>query len=199
MSNVNITKTAIAGSVKKLMEKLPFDRITTADIIETCGISRKTFYYHFHDKYDVVNWIFSVEIMKDIMESTTLDNWANGSLIFCRYIQENKEFYKNAVNANGQNCFIAFLHNLTETQLKKLCRTATEKRILSDDDLKFLVEFYYNAFIGVFIPWVNDDMNVNPEVIVNRWIGVVDKSLEQYIHSIETADPKSKQNRVNVS
>jgi probable dihydroxyacetone kinase regulator len=186
MPNSNITKSAIANAMKQLMEKIHFDRITTADIVNKCGISRKTFYYYFQDKYDVVNWIFSTEIVEGIIETTTFDNWMDGSLKLCRYIKENKTFYKNAVNASGQNCFIGFLHKLTEMQLEKLCKDALEKQILAEDDLKFLVEFYYHAFIGVFTLWVKDDMKDSPEVLVNRWIGVVDKSLEHYIHSIES-------------
>jgi probable dihydroxyacetone kinase regulator len=183
VSNIKITKNAIANAMKQVMEKVPFDRITTADIINICGISRKTFYYHFQDKYDVVNWIFSTEIVDGILETTTFDNWMEGSLKLCHYIRNNKKFYKSAVNSNGQNCFIQFLHNLTEMQLRKLCIDAIEKQILSEEDIKFLVEFYYHAFIGVFTLWIKEDMKDSPELLVDRWIGVVDKSLEHYINS----------------
>jgi probable dihydroxyacetone kinase regulator len=191
MPNSNITKNATAAAMKQLMEKIPFDRITTADIVNKCGISRKTFYYHFQDKYDVVNWIFSVDIIDGILESTTFSNWMDGSLKLCHYIKENKTFYTNAVNASGQNCFIQFLHTLTELQLNKLCKDALEKEILSRDDFNFLVEFYYHAFIGVFTIWVKNDMKESPEVIVDRWIAVVDKSLEHYIsHMREKVNAK---------
>jgi probable dihydroxyacetone kinase regulator len=190
MSNANITKGAIALAMKQLMEQVPFNLITTADIMDKCGISRKTFYYHFRDKYEVVNWIFSTEIVDGILESTTYENWMNGSFKLCRYILENKTFYKNAVGASGQNCFIQFLHTLTEMQVKKLCRDELEKGILTEDDFTFLVEFYYHAFLGVFVKWVRDDMKESPELIVNRWIGVVDKSLEHYIQFINEKYPE---------
>jgi len=186
MSNASITKAAIANAMKQVMEKTPFDQITTADIINQCRISRKTFYYHFHDKYDVVNWIFTVDIIDGILESTTFENWMDGSYKLCRYIRDNKVFYKNAVNASGQNCFIQFLRTLTELQLKKLCDEHLEKKILTDADFNFLVEFYYNAFIGVFIAWVKDDMKDSPDLLVKRWIGVTDKSLEHFIEFIKS-------------
>lgn len=190
MPNANITKKAIANAMKQLMQESPFDRITTADIINQCGISRKTFYYHFQDKYDVVNWIFSVEIVDGILESTSFANWMDGSYKLCRYIKENKTFYINAANASGQNCFIKFLHTLTELQLNKLCKNALEQQILTKDDYNFLVEFYYHAFIGVFTMWIKNNMKESPEVIVNRWIGVVDKSLENYIHHLGKQSPE---------
>ena len=183
MANAGLTKAAIASAMKQIMQRLPFDRITTADILEASGISRKTFYYHFRDKYDVVNWIFETEILEIIMECTTLESWHEASYKMCRYFKKNCVFYKNAVNASGQNCFIQFLHVMVTGQMERLCRQAMDEGKLDNADFRFLVEFYYNAFIGVFIPWVRDDMREEPDSLVRRWIGVTDKSLEHYIQS----------------
>ena len=46
--------------MKKLMRQRPFEKISVSDICNDCGINRKSFYYHFRDKYDLVNWIFYV-------------------------------------------------------------------------------------------------------------------------------------------
>jgi probable dihydroxyacetone kinase regulator len=185
MSNAAITKQAIARAMKELMAHIPFDRITTEDILQASGVSRKTFYYHFRDKYDLVNWIFGSEIMDSILESTTLENWAEGSLKLCRYVQSNQAFYTNAIHATGQNCFSKYLYTLTEKQITKLCQEAcggrTGGRTIAPDDLKFIIDFYYNAFLGVFIPWINTDMKDSPEIIVQRWHNAVDQSLERFI------------------
>ena len=58
MADSNIAKNALAASMKKLMSKNPFSKISVGDICEDCGMNRKSFYYHFRDKYDLVNWIF---------------------------------------------------------------------------------------------------------------------------------------------
>ena len=58
MADSNITKNALAASMKKLMSKSPFSKISVGDICENCGMNRKSFYYHFRDKYDLVTWIF---------------------------------------------------------------------------------------------------------------------------------------------
>lgn len=183
MATNGITKKAIADGMKQLMQETPFDRITTADILQASSISRKTFYYHFRDKYDIVNWIFETEIVGNIMECTTLDSWHEASYRMCRYFKQNRVFYKNAVNTSGQNCFIQFLHVMVVGQMERLCKDAREQKRINDDDFTFLVEFYYGAFIGVFIPWVKDDMREDPDSLVRRWIGVTDKSLEHYIQS----------------
>lgn len=54
MADSNITKRALATSLKELMVEQPFDKINVAQICERCNMNRKSFYYHFKDKYDLV-------------------------------------------------------------------------------------------------------------------------------------------------
>ena len=51
------TKYALENSLKKLLLQKPLNKITINDITEDCGINRMTFYYHFRDIYDLVEWV----------------------------------------------------------------------------------------------------------------------------------------------
>jgi AcrR family transcriptional regulator len=55
VANSNITKQAFSIALKELMQEVPFDKIRIADICNRCGMNRKSFYYHFKDKYDLLN------------------------------------------------------------------------------------------------------------------------------------------------
>lgn len=50
------TKRALEASLKNLLAQKPLDKITINDIATDCGINRMTFYYHFKDIYDLVEW-----------------------------------------------------------------------------------------------------------------------------------------------
>lgn len=52
-----VTKRALDQSLKNLLLKKPLTKITVNDIAEDCGINRMTFYYHFKDIYDLVEWV----------------------------------------------------------------------------------------------------------------------------------------------
>ena len=58
MTDTRITRNTLANSFKELMKDNDFSKISVADICRNCNINRKSFYYHFYDKYDLVNWIF---------------------------------------------------------------------------------------------------------------------------------------------
>lgn len=78
MPDSNITKKALAMAMKELMEQIPFSKISVSDICEKCGMNRKSFYYHFKDKYDLVNWIFDVEFFRLSMSGITICQTGRG-------------------------------------------------------------------------------------------------------------------------
>ena len=49
-------KAIIAQAFKELAQQKSIDKITVKSLIESCGISRQTFYYHFQDIMDVISW-----------------------------------------------------------------------------------------------------------------------------------------------
>ena len=51
------TKQAIIASFLKLAENVPLEKITVKDIVEDCGVNRKTFYYYFNSSFFRYNWI----------------------------------------------------------------------------------------------------------------------------------------------
>ena len=51
-----MTKRALEASLKELLRHKPLDKITVSDLTDHCGVNRMTFYYHFKDIYDLVEW-----------------------------------------------------------------------------------------------------------------------------------------------
>ena len=67
MAESLITKKALADSLKELTREKTFDKISVKDISEKCGINRQTFYYHFIDKFDLLEWIYKTELLEPNM------------------------------------------------------------------------------------------------------------------------------------
>ena len=76
MPEANLTKRALAHAFKELLQKQPFDKVAVSDICDACGVSRKTFYYHFQDKYALAEWVFDTEIIALLQKADTADRWA---------------------------------------------------------------------------------------------------------------------------
>ena len=67
MSSIT-TKKAIAYAFKELLLEKPISKITINDISERCEINRQTFYYHFQDIIDLVEWICIEDAEKNLKE-----------------------------------------------------------------------------------------------------------------------------------
>ena len=70
-----ITKKALAASLKKLLAERPLDKITVIDIVNDCEVNRQTFYYHFQDIYDLLEWVYLNEATKALDGKNTYDTW----------------------------------------------------------------------------------------------------------------------------
>ena len=57
----DLTKIALGESLRKLMAEKPLNKITISDITNECGCNRMTFYYHFHDIYELLEWALEQE------------------------------------------------------------------------------------------------------------------------------------------
>ena len=75
MKEYTITKDAIANAFKELMKIKSFDKISISDITNSCKLNRQTFYYHFQDKYELMNWIYYNEIFLPLVDNLSEDTY----------------------------------------------------------------------------------------------------------------------------
>lgn len=91
----DLTKRALEQSLKNLLLQKPLSKITISDIADDCGINRMTFYYHFKDIYDLIEWSCEEDARKALEGKKTYDTWQQGLLQIFEAVQENKVFILN--------------------------------------------------------------------------------------------------------
>ena len=70
---VNV-KPLIADAFLKLSKEKNIDKITVKDIVDECGISRQSFYYHFQDILEVIEWSAEQAFQKLLERSMETDD-----------------------------------------------------------------------------------------------------------------------------
>ena len=75
MPRSNQTKRLLAQSLQEIMATTPLEKISVNDIVDHAGVGRNTFYYHFEDKYDLVNWYFQNGITGFLVERSAYSSW----------------------------------------------------------------------------------------------------------------------------
>ena len=106
-----ITKNALAASLKRLLSKKELSKITVTNITEECGVNRQTFYYHFKDIYDLMEYRMERE-MKRVMEETMSQPDPEKALAqLYMYIMENQKHIR-ALSESAQ--FMALRRQMGE-------------------------------------------------------------------------------------
>ena len=87
-----LTKRALAASLKNCWPRSPCLKITIADITEDCGMNRMTFYYHFQDIYDLIDWICQEEGERAFQGRKGYNTLQEGFIALCHAVIENQAF-----------------------------------------------------------------------------------------------------------
>ena len=162
------TKRALEASLKKLLLQKPLNKITINDITEDCGVNRMTFYYHFKDIYDLVDWIMVEDAAKALEEKPTFDTWSEAYLDLLRQVQENKVLVMNVYRSMSREQVEQYFYKMLDPMLKDFADRECRDITVQDDDKQFVVDFYKYALVGVVLEWVRRDMKTDPAVIVER-------------------------------
>ena len=155
MADSNITKNALAASLKQLMSEKPFEKISVSDICELCGMNRKSFYYHFRDKYDLVNWIFTVDFLGK-MDFTQHTNGWDLLRESCERFYEDRQFYRDALRIEGQNSF----HDYVLETIRPIVLFLVRDLYDDDEVAEFFVDFFGDAFLTAIMRWLSEDMKM---------------------------------------
>lgn len=169
VSDSNITKRALAAALKRLMDEEPFAKISVGEICERCQLNRKSFYYHFQDKYDLVNWIFDTEF---IAAASQRDYRHNGEVFrdLVDYFYANRSFYRKALQIKGQNSFQDHFRELMFPFLSAIIEPLIADRASDDDPgmLEFQIHFCSDALIATLERWLLDKEPAPPKIFLRR-------------------------------
>ena len=163
-----ITKKAIEASLKNLLLKKPFDKITINDIAEDCGISRMTFYYHFKDIYDLVEWACEEDAKKILEGKDDYKTWTQGFLNLFEEVLKNKPFILNVYRSVGREQVENYLYKIVYDLLLNVIEEKAQGMTVREEDKEFIADFYKYAFVGLMLDWVKNGMKEDPHKIVKK-------------------------------
>ena len=155
MADSGITKRALAASFKELLDEQTFTQISIGEICALCEMNRKSFYYHFRDKHDLINWIFDSEFEKYLSRKATDDPL----LTLCTYFYENRAFYKKIFKIEGQNSFIEHLERVITPRLIVGVRETAE----NDSEAEFFASVLADSLISAVRRWLGEREIYSPD------------------------------------
>lgn len=181
----NITKQALANSMKKLAAKKGFDKVTVTDIVGDCGVQRQTFYYHFQDIFELLEWTFKTELTKVVSDNYTYDTWQNGFLGTMRYLEDNRNIIYNLIHSDKRRYMENFFNSLAYDLMRGVVKELSGDIIIDLRDKEFILTFYRIVFMGIFMEWIDHDMEDTPEAVLERLEKMISGSIYRSLLQFE--------------
>ncbi|MEG0295915.1 MAG: TetR/AcrR family transcriptional regulator C-terminal domain-containing protein [Clostridium sp.] len=155
-------KQIIADGLLKLCEEISLESITIKHLLEVTGVSRQTFYNHFLDKNDLIQYIYLKKIISKFDDTTIEINFHNELLVAFQNMKKYHVFMKQACMMNGQNCLKDFIfEHCRDFDLE--WHQKRYGKVKMPETLRFATEYHATASSSMTLSWILSDMPASCE------------------------------------
>lgn len=176
-------KYKLANAMKELLVHTPVDKITVKQIVDQCNVIRPTFYRHFKDKYDLINWYFDRILLESFQHMGEGKTAYEGLVNKFHYIEEEKLFFKAAFRNDDQNCLRDHDFQLILRFYENQIQEKTKQPI--PENLHFQLEMYCQGSVYMTTQWVLGDMKKRPEEMARNLVAAMPTELETLFKKLE--------------
>lgn len=163
------TRLALSRALKSKMQQKSVSRITVSELIEECGVNRKTFYYHFSDIYALLKWTLEEEAIEVVKSFDLLVNYEDAIRFVIEYVEGNKHILTCALDAFGREELKGFfVRDFLELTRTVIVGTAKNLSLSPPESyVEFLTVLYTEAVAGSLVDWIRSkDIDYRKEQII---------------------------------
>lgn len=146
------TEHQLAETLKELMAEVPLDSISVTTLSKKCHINRQTFYYHFHDIYDLLTLVFLDENIPHVDEADTIKKLVK---TIYNYYLANKNFIDATLSSAGKELFQEFVYNVCYQNILRFIDAIPDSKKLKPNDRKNITRFYALAYSNSIVYYLS--------------------------------------------
>lgn len=173
------TKQTLSLALKRLMREKPLNRITIQELVEECGINRKTFYYHFENIYALLKWTLEQEAVSLFSRYDLVNEHSKVIDFALDYIESNLSVLQNVVRSIGDSEVRSIFFEYIYQPVHRLVSSIAEKRRIhaSESYIVFLSRFLTEAIAGTFMDCIERDALADREKLSDYIISTLIASI----------------------
>lgn len=170
-------KNQFACALKKRLSSMSFDKITVTDLANDCGVNRQTFYYHFTDIYDLMDWCFKNEAETILRFNEEPFNWKDSVRKLIKYIDENHAFCLSVLNSMSHRLLKKVFTDEIDILIRKVIASYDPKPDDSEESMEFRIKFYSMAVSGLIEGWILGEFNISSEKLIGYIEDIIIKNI----------------------
>lgn len=188
MENKKDIEQELAKSLKRLTVKEPFEKITIKQITDGAGVIRVTFYNHFQDKYDLLEWIMRKEVLEPVGILMNNRMYREAIILIFSNMKKDQEFYTHAAKIEGQNSFEEIGRNATRDFLLEMFGKLGVKAHNRQHPWltpEILADYYSQSMMFIVMYWIRTGMKVSPEEMEQVYEFIVTRSMWDAVEEMQ--------------
>lgn len=176
----------LAESFKELACQQPIEKITIKAITDKAGVIRPTFYNHFQDKYELLEWIIRTQILEPIKPLIHAGMIDEALMLIFTSVKEDGEFYQKAVRLEGQNSFEEITKKCIGDALLEVIQGKGQMRKVRHPWLtpEHIAQYYAQSMCFVVVNWIKGGMSVEPREITDIYNYIITRSMMDVIEEL---------------
>ena len=174
-------KSIVADALLRLCETKSLSKITVADLQKESGVSRQTFYNHFKDKQDLIQYVYEHRVIALWQVPTDLSlDYYNAKLSLLESDAKYYKFLKQALKLSGANCLRNFMYEHSK-KFDRAWHQAFYGKEPLPEELVFASDYHSAAIMHMRIEWIMADIPIPPEQFLDNLIRMKAHSLNELI------------------
>lgn len=164
------TKERIRETLMKMLEEHNADDITVKMFCIDSGLSKQTLYNHYYSLLDAVDDAYKTDIENGLRNCNTYHNWVEGFRKILTILCSRKRAYLHIYNSSKREALIEMISNNGKALVEKgINDCAKDKKVIvSEKDIKFMLRFYMNVFMGIVKDFFDGRMTEDPGYLASR-------------------------------
>lgn len=161
-------KEQIAAALIAALEQKPLEKITVKELVEAVGVSRQTFYYYFHDIYEIVEWIFESASTMILSEFSSISRWQTGYVIIMQWVQNHRLLVLNCYRSVRRDYIETFMNRVLFQYISQVVCEQAKGMQVTDEQQEFIAKFFTLAINAISLDWIGRGMKEDPSHLAEQ-------------------------------
>ena len=172
------TKEALAKTFAELLEKRSIDKVTVKDIVAACGVNRQTFYYHFRDIYDLMEWALTAGIDKYTGQHLSAGmGWQEQVKGLFHFFYLHRMVILHGYDATNRMQYERVVVKWVSQMVRGRVDAYPQAADVPEEKKEFISTVYARGCMGFFLEWVEEGMPDERHVRLDDYFTMIDGSL----------------------
>lgn len=176
----------LAKSLKELAVQEPIEKITIKEITDKAGVIRPTFYNHFQDKYELLEWIINTELIEPMLPLLMNNMQKEAVVLILSQMEKDKSFYSHAIRMDGVITFDDVARKCAKELFLKICEEVGRNQKPKYGWLtpELISGYYAQSLCFAVTEWVRTGMEISPRDMAEAYDYILTHSMSGILQDL---------------